>query len=234
MQLFEDLVKCKDCMNNINSKCILYPGKDVKEKDTGCYVGIDKNNKQKIVGGVLSGRRNSIEEDMEILGAFNLAPSLQHISEDEFKDCQKAIEHILSDYKRVLEMNEVLLKENEQLRTEVNSLKKENEELKNKLLDTLEGQKVIKEETPQYIKENFIPKQTVKDKIEELKSVSNAEELEDIMNRKDYTITELVQYVLQELIEERGERIMSKIYKSWELMKAIADGEIKERKQILF
>lgn len=36
-------------------------------------------------------------------------------------------------------------------------LQKENEKLKNKLLDTLEGQKVIKEETPQYIKENYIP-----------------------------------------------------------------------------
>lgn len=48
MQIFEDLVKCKDCMNNINHKCILYPGKDVNEEDTGCYVGIDKNNKQKL------------------------------------------------------------------------------------------------------------------------------------------------------------------------------------------
>ena len=56
MQLFEDLVKCKDCMNNINSKCILYPGKDVKEENTGCYVGIDRNNKQKIIGGNLSGK----------------------------------------------------------------------------------------------------------------------------------------------------------------------------------
>ena len=28
MQLFEDLIKCKDCMNNLNSKCILYPRKD--------------------------------------------------------------------------------------------------------------------------------------------------------------------------------------------------------------
>lgn len=41
----------------------------------------------------------------------------------------------------------------------------------------------------------------VKDKIEELNNVSNAEELEDIMDRKNYTITELVQYVLQELLE---------------------------------
>lgn len=57
MQLFEDLVKCKDCMNNINSRCILYPGKDVNEEDIGCYVGIDRNNKQKLVGGILSERK---------------------------------------------------------------------------------------------------------------------------------------------------------------------------------
>ena len=48
----------------------------------------------------------------------------------------------------------------------IKSLQKENEKLKAKLLDTLEGQKVIKEETPQYIKENYIQK----DKIEEILS----------------------------------------------------------------
>ena len=32
MQLFEDLIKCKDCMNNINNKCILYLGKIQKKK----------------------------------------------------------------------------------------------------------------------------------------------------------------------------------------------------------
>lgn len=51
----------------------------------------------------------------------------------------------------------------------IKNLQKENETLKTKLLDILEGQKVIKEETPQYIEENYIPKQTVKDKIEEYK-----------------------------------------------------------------
>lgn len=93
-----------------------------------------------------------------------------------------------------------------ELEFEVEKLQKENEELKNKLLDTLEGQKVIKEETPQYIKENFIPVQKIKDKIEKLNDESHAEELEDIMIGKNYTITELVQYVLQELIEESEEK----------------------------
>ena len=48
----------------------------------------------------------------------------------------------------------------------IEKLQKENEKLKTKLLDILEGQKVIKEETPQYIKENYIQK----DKIEEILS----------------------------------------------------------------
>lgn len=49
MQIFEDLVKCKDCMNNKENECILYKGKNVKEENAGCYVGIDKNNKQKLI-----------------------------------------------------------------------------------------------------------------------------------------------------------------------------------------
>lgn len=57
MQLFEDLIKCKNCMNNINNKCILYGGIDTKKEGEGCYVGIDKDNKQKLVGGVLSERK---------------------------------------------------------------------------------------------------------------------------------------------------------------------------------
>lgn len=52
------------------------------------------------------------------------------------------------------------------------------------------------------IKSNYIPTQKIKDKIEELNKVHNAEELEDILWRENYTITELVQYVLQELLEE--------------------------------
>lgn len=70
----------------------------------------------------------------------------------------------------------IIKKEIEHYKEYIEKLQKENEELKNKLLDTLEGQKVIKEETPQYIKENFIPIEKVKDKIEE------------ILNNKEYRI----------------------------------------------
>ena len=43
------------------------------------------------------------------------------------------------------------------------------EKLQNKLLDTMKGTKIIREETPEYIRVTYIPKQKIKDKIEELK-----------------------------------------------------------------
>lgn len=49
MQIFENLVECKNCKMNIKNKCILYPGKDINIKKTGCYCGIDKFNKQKLL-----------------------------------------------------------------------------------------------------------------------------------------------------------------------------------------
>ena len=84
---------------------------------------------------------------------------------------QEAYKVILSDYKRVL---------------------KENEKLKAKLLDTLEGQKVIKEETPQYIKENYISKEKIEDKIRKLEYY-----IQDVISKQ---IT-----MLQEILKESEE-----------------------------
>ena len=82
-----------------------------------------------------------------------------------------SLRYILSDYKRVL---------------------KENEKIKDKLLDTLEGQRVIKEETPQYIKENYILVQKVKDKIEEEIKYheKNILDIENITMLKSKTVKE--------------------------------------------
>ncbi len=55
---------------------------------------------------------------------------------------------ILSDYKRVLKINEVLLKENEELKEKIR-----------------EHTLLI---SPYYVKENYIPVQKIKDKIEEI------------------------------------------------------------------
>lgn len=83
----------------------------------------------------------------------------------------------------------------------IEKLQKEKEELE-EINNELEAEK--NEAIRRY---NFetIPIKKIKDKIEELKNISNTEELEDIMNRKNYTISELVQYILQELLAERKE-----------------------------
>ena len=109
---------------------------------------------------------NSIEEDIILLKDFtegNLKRDKLENYKGSYKmgyfyckDIQQAIEHILSDYKRVS-------KENEQLRTEVNSLKKENEELKNDY-ENLSNSVVVKN----HCIKNSIPVSLVKDKIEEI------------------------------------------------------------------
>lgn len=111
----------------------------------------------------------------------------------------------------ILNLIEKLQKENElakqalikncNIADERNQLLKENEELKNKLLDTLEGQKVIEEETPQYIKENFIPIQKVKEKIGEInKKILNALKYDEKISVYRYQ-----KQILQELIKESEE-----------------------------
>lgn len=90
----------------------------------------------------------------------------------------------------------------------IEKLQKENEKLKNKLSDTLKGQKVIKEETPQYIKENYIPVQIIKDKIEKLNK-KEKEELKGLKGQDRYFVKQIYQnkrMILQELIEEREEK----------------------------
>lgn len=92
-----------------------------------------------------------------------------------YKEDLENLEHILSDYKRVLKENNRLEEQVEYDKTHIY--------------------------TPQTIELNFILKSKIEDKIEKLNSESYAEKLEDMMNTKNYTITELVQYVLQELLD---------------------------------
>ena len=131
---------------------------------------------------------NSIEEDIkriEYIFEFQNKMSCQYVLETED---EKAIEHILSDYKRVLKENEekttILLAGAEkvkQLEKENEELKADNYELNNRITDLLEN----------------IPIQKVKDKMEELnKEIKNAEVTEAIFKIKQ-------QQILQELIEER-------------------------------
>lgn len=160
-------------------------------------------------------KENSIEEDIILLKDFTEGNFKRDKLENYkgsykmgyfyYKDIQQAIEHILSDYKRVL-------KENEEIRIKNNAIKRESEAYAEHMI-RLDNELNLEKEKSKYewIRQNclpqelvnklYIPVQKVKDKIEELKNISNTEELEDIMNRKNYTISELVQYVLQELLE---------------------------------
>ena len=73
--------------------------------------------------------------------------------------------------------------------------KKRIQELEEKLLDMIQGTEIINKETPEYVKENYIPKQAVIDKMEELnKEIKNSDEIDAIFKIKQ-------QQVLQELLE---------------------------------
>lgn len=73
-------------------------------------------------------KENSIEED---INRCNKLTETIHANWIGISN-QLAIEHILSDYKRVLEMNEVLLKENEELTISNKEIDKECSRLEEK------------------------------------------------------------------------------------------------------
>ena len=114
-------------------------------------------------------KENSIEEDIKDIEKYiSFTSKRENFSHDTDwnwnKDLANKIEHILSDYKRVL-------KENEQLSTEVNSLKKENEELKFKERSRIIGKYgdvEIHDVINRTLSNDYIPIQKAKDKIEEI------------------------------------------------------------------
>lgn len=91
----------------------------------------------------IKNERSSIEEDIKIAERFikSIKTDKEYKKEGwhgyfnkEIVELARILEHILSDYKRVL-------KENEQLRTEVNSLKEEKEQYKNDYFNLYEQNK---------------------------------------------------------------------------------------------
>ena len=161
-------------------------------------------------------KENSIEKTLENIQNVDLITLLRKFKKEGVKNFivirRNDYDEILSDYKRVLKINEVLLKENEEIRIKNNAIKRESEAYAEYMI-RLDNELNLEKEKSKYewIRQNclsqelvnklYIPVQKVKAKIEELNDVSNAEELEDTMDGKNYTITELVQYVLQELLE---------------------------------
>lgn len=130
---------------------------------------------------------NSIEEDIKIIQDFILKTDVDYSEYNEqiVGDISyRAIQHLLSEYKKVLKENEVLSKENKELQKEIDQMK------------SLDIYKLVEDwETGQ-----FIPVQKVKDKIEELKK-----KVEELTDDKGYwggsDLLEQIK-VLQELLEK--------------------------------
>lgn len=147
-------------------------------------------------------KENSIEED--IINAQHFINSIKTDKEykeengwhgyynKEIVELAKILEHILSDYKRVLKENEryqesdyeTICLENNELSEFVDRIQSEYNDLINELLKLPEcklyGLKKCKKNALLIIKDEFIPVQKVKAKIEELNiAISECEYLDD-------------------------------------------------------
>ena len=118
---------------------------------------------------------NSIEEDIKILEEMIENANIENM---DMNNCFggehiEAIEHILSDYKRALKINEVLLKENEGLKEYIAIAPNLDEMTATKYRNIqqdayIQGRAEEQQKAEQVIHENYIPKQKIKDKIEEI------------------------------------------------------------------
>ena len=112
----------------------------------------------------------------------------------EIVELARMLEHILSDYKKVLKINEVLLKENEEIKEDRDKFKKA---LGKRITYCNELEKDLFENCSNYV----IPKQIVKDKIEEyknmLKTCNKAKDIDRIKAINERILE------LQELLEGR-------------------------------
>lgn len=137
-------------------------------------------------------KENSIERDIHLLESY--AGMTHKMNDNQGRPkLDQAIEHILSDYKRVL-------KENEELKEDRDKFKKA---LGKRITYCNELEKDLFENCSNYV----IPKQKVKDKIEELNK-KEKEELKGMKGQDRYFVKQTYQnkrMILQELIKESEE-----------------------------
>ncbi len=120
--------------------------------------------------------------DMEWHGYYN----------NELHELKEAIETVLKALEKLQEENNLLkLNENNIKQRKMCPLYKIDIDSKNVVCGYYEGNA------------DFIPKKKIEDKIIKFNDAKNIEELKNIRENNDYTIPELVQYVLQELLEEK-------------------------------
>lgn len=164
----------------------LYGDKDIKENSNAADTNVA-----------------TIEEDIQILEEF--IDGLRQYNTETGKDIKPtqfgegqryvysnvyyAIDHILSDYKKVLKENEYMHNELDKQQTTINKYAKENEEYSKQLdLD--------------YVDKNYVSKKKIEDTIEELKG-----KLEDVSKRREKSKTKEEETVLWCLEIRTDERI---------------------------
>lgn len=170
---------------------------------------------------------NSIEEDIKIVEKLinTMKSDRELFNEKTDKEIYtffiNALEHILSDYKRVLKENEYMHNELNKQQTTINKYAKENEELKNKIMEK-ELEIIGKEEytkasmgeiIEQYYtaKEDCITKQRIEDIIDRIDyDIKKTKEIISNDQKNNYQITRLkamntksldIKKRLQELLE---------------------------------
>ena len=145
----------------------------------------------------IKNERSSIEEDMKILEEFKTHGYAMLLIKYEDRNktnlkIEQTIEHILSDYKRVL-------KENEELKKDRDKFKKA---LGRKITYCNELEKDLFENSSNYV----IKKQKVKDKIEELNQYYKKEIYPSLLQWRDLTITEHYDEMIELLHEIIGDK----------------------------
>lgn len=148
----------------------------------------------------------SIEEDVdELKSIMNLRTvSGFAYSQKNTLSLQKAIKNVLTDYTRQKQINEEHQKINGGLREKVKELEEENR------IFALEGSKV---RLASYIKENYIPRQKIKDKIEELK-----EEYDEILSEYGNLDTDVIINVPNKNVRKYLDKLVTKIQVLQELL----------------
>ena len=130
-------------------------------------------------------KENSIERDIHLLESY--AGMTHKMNDNQGRPkLDQAIEHILSDYKRVL-------KENGELRERIKQL----EDTNKKLYEI--GKEIGKQH--KYTSENYIPKSKVEEKIGELNKAY--EDSKDENGESEYYYPDYTIRVLEELLEKR-------------------------------
>lgn len=170
---------------------------DIREEIAEVEEEIKELQDETIEEDSIKNERSSIEEDIILLKDFTEGNFKRDKLENYkgsykmgcfyYKDIQRAIEHIILDYKRVL-------KENEKIKNG-----------RNRLFEYATAQQTTPEMLNKILREDYIPIEKIKDKIEELKErkmdivtspIHNADEKIEILKKDKIRIQ-----VLQELLE---------------------------------